>query len=82
MLLDVAHGAGAEPEGAGNASGWSSGPVGLGNSVVAGQAAFLYSLMRQLHRVVRSGEMVASGADSAAPVGGRWPSERCGRCWL
>lgn len=54
-------------------------PVGLGNPAVAGQAAFLYSLMRPSHRVVRSGDLVAVGADWAAPVGGRWLSERCGR---
>jgi len=56
-------------------------PVGLGNSVVAGQAAFWYSLMSPSHRSVRSTMTVAGGVSggSSNGVGGRCSRERWGR---
>ncbi len=47
--------------------------VGLGNSVVAGQAAFSYSLMSPSHRVVLSAVTLAGidGGGSCAASGGR-----------
>ena len=59
-----------------------SGRVGLGVCVVAGQAAFASSLMSPSRWLVRIGELVAIGGRSTGRVGGRWPSERCGLCWL
>ncbi len=55
--------------------------VGLGNSVVPGQAAILYSLMRPSHRLVRSAVTVAGGVSggSSTGVGGRCRRERWGR---
>jgi len=59
-------------------------PVGLGNPVAAGHAAFLYSLMRPSQRVVRSAVTVVGGegGGTEAGVGGRWSGDRWGRCWL
>ena len=61
-------------------------PVGAQNRVVAGQAACLYSLMRPSQRVVRTSRrgngwsvVLLSGVVCR---GGRWPSERWGRCML
>lgn len=59
-------------------------PVGLGNSVVPGQAAFSYSLTRPSHRAVRSSVTLAGtdGGWLSAASGGRCSRERCGRCLL
>ena len=61
-------------------------PVGAQNRVVAGQAACLYSLMRPSQRVVRTSRrgngwsvVLLSGVVCR---GGRWSSERWGRCML
>ena len=61
-------------------------PVGAQNRVVASQAACLYSLMRPSQRVVRTSRrgngwsvVLLSGVVCR---GGRWSSERWGRCML
>ncbi len=55
-----------------------AGPVGLENSVLAGQAALRYWWMRPLHRVDLSTVTVDGGAGDGLPValGGRCSSER------
>ena len=59
-------------------------PVPPGKSVVAGQAAFRYSWMRPSHRLVRSTVTVAEVASGGlwTGVGGFWPRDWWGRCWL
>lgn len=56
--------------------------VGAGNSVVAGQAECLYSLMRPSHRVDFTTERGLAGLSTGrGGAGGCWASERCGR-WV
>ena len=57
--------------------------VGAENCVVAGQAAFRYSLMSPPQRAVLTTWRCLSGWSAAsAATGGRWLSERWGRCVL
>ena len=58
-------------------------PVGAENCVVAGQAAFRYSLMSPPQRAVLTTWRCLSGWSAASvATGGRWSSERWGRCVL
>ena len=58
-------------------------PVGAENCVVAGQAAFRYSLMSPPQRAVLTTWRCLSGWSAASvATGGRWLSERWGRCVL
>ena len=62
---------------------WSTNPVGAENCVVAGQAAFRYSLMSPPQRAVLTTWRCLSGWSAASvATGGRWLSERWGRCVL
>ena len=54
-------------------------PVGAGNCVVAGQAAFRYSLMSPSQRAVLTAWRCRSGWSGGSAAGGRWSSERWGR---
>ena len=55
-------------------------PVGAGNCVVAGQAAFRYSLMSPSQRAVLTTWRCRSGwSGGSVATGGRWSSERWGR---
>ena len=57
------------------------GRVGAENCVVAGQAAFRYSLMSPPQRAVLTTWRCPSGWSAASvATGGRWSSERWGRC--
>ncbi len=61
---------------------WRS-PVGARYSVVAGQAAFRYSLMSPLQRVELMTACCSPGGPAGRALsGGRWPRERWGRCSL
>ena len=63
-----------------SASWW---PVGAENYVVAGQAAFRYSLMSPLQRAASTTWRCLSGwSGGSVATGGRWSSERWGRCVL
>ena len=55
-----------------------------GKSVVAGQATFRYSWMRPSHLLVRRTVTVAEVASGGSwtGVGGCWPRDWWGRCWL
>ena len=61
-------------------------PVGAQNRVVAGQAACLYSLVRPSQRVVRTSRRGSGWSvvllSGVVCRGGRWFSERWGRCVL
>ena len=57
--------------------------VGAGNCVVGGQAAFRYSLMSPPQRAVLTTWRCPSGwSGGSVATGGRWSSERWGRCVL
>ena len=59
---------------------WQNRPVGAGNCVVAGQAAFRYSLMSPSQRAGFTTWRCLSGWSGASvATGGRWSSERWGR---
>ena len=60
-------------------------PVRARNSVVAGHAAFRYSLMSLSHRVDLTVCRDGGGTPAVASrfgLGRRWLRDRCGRCWL
>ena len=58
-------------------------PVGAENCVVAGEAAFRYSLMSPPQRAVLTTWRCLSGwSGGSVATGGRWSSERWGRCVL
>ena len=57
--------------------------VGAGNCVVAGQAAFRYSLMSPSQRaVLRTWRCLSGWSGGSVATGGCWSSERWGRCVL
>ena len=59
------------------------GRVGAGNCVVAGQAAFRYSLMSPSQRaVLRTWRCLSGWSGGSVATGGCWSSERWGRCVL
>ena len=61
----------------------STAAVGADNCVVAGQAAFRYSLMGPSQRAVFTAWRCLSGwSGGSVATGGRWSSERWGRCVL
>ena len=59
------------------------GRVGAGNCVVAGQAAFRYSLMSSSQRAVfTTWRCLCGWSEGSVATGGRWSSGRWGRCVL